>query len=71
MVDRVTASQGADALAVAIAEIMEDTMDGAIRTPKDLRAYSARAKDLASAGDDIARLAAAMSVLARRGARDR
>jgi hypothetical protein len=38
MVDRVTASQGADVLAVAIAEFMEDTIDGAIRPPKDLGA---------------------------------
>ena len=70
MIDRAIASHGADALANAIAAIMEDSLDTAIRSPKDLGGYGAKAKTLASAGEDIARLAGAMAVLARRGARD-
>jgi hypothetical protein len=70
MVDRAAASRGADTLAVAIAAIMEDTVGEAIRTPKDLRGYGAKAKALAKAGDDIACLAAAMEVLVRRGEED-
>lgn len=70
MIDRTKARQAIDTLAVAISAIMEDSIDIAIRGASDLSGYAAKARTLASAGEDIVRLADAMEVLARHGAKD-
>jgi len=67
MVDRATAMRGADSLGVAIAAVLEDTATVAVHSASDLAGYRAKAKRLLAAGDDIAVLAQAMAVLARRG----
>lgn len=71
MVDTDTARQGLAALGVAITEIMEDTHDlGVTRLSKDEDPF-VRIVGLQSAGQDIAALASAMGVLARRSERRR
>jgi hypothetical protein len=65
--ERMIASQSAEILAAAIPAAAEEAVDVSIHTP--LKGYAAMAKTLVRAGDDILRLASAMEVLARRGAR--
>ncbi|MFI4935215.1 MAG: hypothetical protein ACHP7N_11385 [Caulobacterales bacterium] len=69
MVDRATAARGADALALAIGEFIEDAEGVAIRSPPQFRGYRDQAQTLANVGADIAALAAAMEVLVRRSLR--
>ncbi len=66
MIDRAMANRAADTLAVVIAAIMEEAVDVAIRTPRRFTAYHDMADVLASAGEDVVRLAAAMAVIVRR-----
>ena len=67
MVDPDTARTGLQALAVAIAEIMEDAQELAIRPlPSKSSSRSARLIGLRTVGGDVAALAAAMEVLERR-----
>jgi hypothetical protein len=66
MIDGETAEQGISALAVAVAEIIEDVHDVAVTRQKTFREYGLLASDLRQAGADVAALAAAMEVIARR-----
>ena len=66
MIDKETVKKGAEALATAIGELMEDAAPAALqRPPKGLIGYRNLAPRLRTAGDDIAILAAALEVLAR------
>jgi len=64
MIDPETAGSGLSALGTAIGEIMEDSVDLALKTSG--RAAGARAEALKAAGQDIEILARAMVVLCRR-----
>jgi hypothetical protein len=66
MIDREVAAAGAEALLVAIGEIMEDSSMEAVTSARSLKEYRGRSQRLGTVGDDIATLAAAMEVLIRR-----
>jgi hypothetical protein len=66
MIDAETAKQGLSALAVAAASIIEDVHEAAVTPPKTFARYRQTAQILRVAGSDLAMLAAAMEVLARR-----
>lgn len=56
------------ALSVAIAEILEDCHEAAVMRARGADDMKRRATRLRSAGEDITALAAALHVVARRGA---
>jgi hypothetical protein len=66
MIDEETAEQGMSALAVATAVIMEDAHEHAVTRKQSLLDYRDAAKSLGQTGADIAALAAAIEVIARR-----
>lgn len=66
MVDNETASLGLSALGTAIAEIIEDTHQAAVTRFSEGEDPFHRIVQLQSAGQDVAALASAMGVLARR-----
>ena len=68
MVDKETAERAVEHLSVAIAEIFEGMHEVAFaRRTGGLYVYTHRADSLRQAGEDIAALAAAMTVLITRG----
>lgn len=69
MHDAENAKTACAALSVAIAEVIEDVHDLAVRPPKGARGYARRAGAFAAAGREIEALAAAIAVLARLPAR--
>jgi len=68
MIDANTAKAGVEALGTAIGEIMEDTIDMALRGQAEPRAVQTDL--LISAGQDIEALGRAMAVLEQRGRAD-
>ena len=67
MIDPKTAEDGAALLATAIGELMEDSAADAVQTEKGgLRVMVGKASRLKAVGGDVAALAEAMAVLARR-----
>jgi hypothetical protein len=69
MVDRTTAARDADALALAIGEIIEDAEAVALKAPRQFEGYRKKAQTFAKVGADITALAAALEVLVRRSPR--
>lgn len=68
MIHRERAETGVEILATAVGELIEDGAPGALRRPEGgLQALVKLAQTLGSVGSDIALLAAAIEVLARRG----
>ena len=67
MIGRDTATEGIALLGTAIAEIFEDCHSDALKWSRDISgATITQVRVLGSAGQDVAALAAAMDVLARR-----
>lgn len=66
MVDKETAEIGLDALSAAIGEIPEHSRTATIMQPADGANRFLRIVHLQSTGQDVAALACAMAVLARR-----
>jgi len=66
MIDEETARQGLEALAVAIAILMEDASDPATSIVRDFSGYPDLADLLLQTGRDVTVLAAAMKVFAAR-----
>jgi hypothetical protein len=66
MVDKETADLGLNALGTAIAEIIEDTHQAAVTRFRQDEDPFRRVVQLQAAGQDVAALASAMGVLARR-----
>ncbi|HEX3918854.1 MAG TPA: hypothetical protein VHW60_16070 [Caulobacteraceae bacterium] len=66
MIDQETARQGLEALATAIASIIEDVHEQAVTPAGNRESYAVLAAELGSAGSDIALLAAAMKIFATR-----
>jgi hypothetical protein len=66
MIDEETARQGLEALAVAIAILMEDASEPATSVVRDFGGYPDLAEMLLQTGRDVTALAAAMQVLAAR-----
>jgi hypothetical protein len=67
VVDSETVEVGLEALGVAIATLLEDAHEAAVRTmPAGAAKRAKRIADLKAVGQDVAALAAAMEVLQRR-----
>ena len=69
MVEKETAEAGLDALSAAIGEILEHSHTTAVLHPADGSNRFLRIVQLQSTGQDVAALACAMAVLARRSER--
>jgi len=69
MLDKETADLGLSALGTAIAEIIEDTHQAALTRFRGDEDPFRRIVQLQAAGQDVAALASAMGVLARRSER--